>query len=279
MVNLFAFLGDMCHLTAILLLPYKLHTSRSAAGVSLKMQELYLLVFVTRYLDLINFNRFHTLYNSGLKVTYITLKVISIWMMRRRPSLKASYDRSLDWFRPLAHGVIPCLVLTLAITTWDRLQGCTCPSWAHTERSTSPTGWRGSPPQGSAYAIRSCTRWTSYKPRFSWSSSWTGDSEFLATCPPKSWTVSTSWGPTLPPGSACSRTRTRTGPTSKPTPAPTAKSTTAAAAAGAAAAAKGRLPPPATVPRRAPKHETKGGALGYHSGAGGDGREKAAARP
>ncbi|CBJ25629.1 conserved unknown protein [Ectocarpus siliculosus] len=35
-MNIFRLLGDMTHLAATVLLPYKLHTSRSAAGIRLQ---------------------------------------------------------------------------------------------------------------------------------------------------------------------------------------------------------------------------------------------------
>ena len=51
-MNIFRFAGDMTHLLSIIALLLKINATKSCAGVSLKTQELYLLVFVTRYLDL-----------------------------------------------------------------------------------------------------------------------------------------------------------------------------------------------------------------------------------
>eukprot|EP00752_Nemacystus_decipiens_P013858 g12304.t1 len=116
-MNIFRFIGDMSHLGAKLLLLFKLDASRSAAGVSLKTQKLYLLVFLTRYLDLPI--RFISLYNSLMKVTYILLTMATIGMMKYRPSLRASYDASLDCGRIWMHGVIPSVVLTLVILQWE----------------------------------------------------------------------------------------------------------------------------------------------------------------
>jgi len=56
----------MAHLLSFLVLLFKVHGSRSVAGISLKTQELYALVFITRYLDL--FWNFYSLYNSIMKV-------------------------------------------------------------------------------------------------------------------------------------------------------------------------------------------------------------------
>ncbi|CBJ30852.1 conserved unknown protein [Ectocarpus siliculosus] len=98
MMNIFEFLGDMSHLAATVLLPYKLHTSRSAAGVSLKMQELYMVVFLTRYSDLLYV--FSSWYNSVMKIAHIFLTGLTIGMLKSRPSLKASYDASLHYYLP-----------------------------------------------------------------------------------------------------------------------------------------------------------------------------------
>eukprot|EP00392_Amoebophrya_sp_AT5.2_P011566 g11645.t1 len=43
----------MLHLASILLLLWKIHKNKSCVGVSCRMQEMYLLVFCLRYLDLL----------------------------------------------------------------------------------------------------------------------------------------------------------------------------------------------------------------------------------
>ncbi|OEL20088.1 ER lumen protein-retaining receptor [Dichanthelium oligosanthes] len=51
-MNVFRFAGDMTHLLSVVVLLLKIHTIKSCAGISLKTQELYALVFAARYLDL-----------------------------------------------------------------------------------------------------------------------------------------------------------------------------------------------------------------------------------
>ncbi|KAA8533483.1 hypothetical protein F0562_031083 [Nyssa sinensis] len=51
-MNIFRLAGDMTHLLSIIVLFLKIRTMKSCAGISLKTQELYVIVFVTRYLDL-----------------------------------------------------------------------------------------------------------------------------------------------------------------------------------------------------------------------------------
>ena len=48
-MNIFRLSGDMLHLASILILLLKIRVSKSCAGVSLKTQELYFIVFVCRY--------------------------------------------------------------------------------------------------------------------------------------------------------------------------------------------------------------------------------------
>ena len=55
--------GDFSHVISILVLLLRLRVSRSALGISLKTQELYLIVFVARYADL--FSHFYSYYNTG----------------------------------------------------------------------------------------------------------------------------------------------------------------------------------------------------------------------
>jgi len=59
--NFFRIAGDVCHLLSFVVMFWKLHSSKSVAGISLKTQELYVIVFVARYLDL--FWNFLSIYN------------------------------------------------------------------------------------------------------------------------------------------------------------------------------------------------------------------------
>ncbi|KAL1542986.1 endoplasmic reticulum retention protein, variant 2 [Salvia divinorum] len=81
-MNIFRLAGDMTHLASVLVLLLKIHTIKSCAGVSLKTQELYAIVFVTRYLDLFT--------------DYISL----------------SYNKDQDTFRHYSL-MLPCLFLAL----------------------------------------------------------------------------------------------------------------------------------------------------------------------
>jgi ER lumen protein retaining receptor len=79
------------------------------AGISLKTQELFLVVFVCRYLDL--FTTYYSLYNSCMKILYIALTALTIYIMRYQAPIKSTYDPNQDTFYHLKYAVAPCLVL------------------------------------------------------------------------------------------------------------------------------------------------------------------------
>ena len=54
----------------------------SRAGISLKTQEMFLMVFVFRYLDL--FTNFVSIYNTTMKLLYIGLSGYIVHMIRNR---------------------------------------------------------------------------------------------------------------------------------------------------------------------------------------------------
>lgn len=94
-MNIFRLVGDLSHLLAIILLLVKIWKTRSCAGVSGKSQIMFGLVFTTRYLDL--FTNFISLYNTVMKVTFIALLYLTVYLMFFK--FKATYDSNHDTFR------------------------------------------------------------------------------------------------------------------------------------------------------------------------------------
>ncbi|KAL0698709.1 hypothetical protein Bca4012_054831 [Brassica carinata] len=111
-MNIFRFAGDMTHLISILILLLKIYATKSCAGISLKTQELYALVFLTRYLDL--FTDYVSLYNTVMKIVFIASSLAIVWCMRRHPLVRRSYDKDLDTFRH-QYVVLACFVLALVL--------------------------------------------------------------------------------------------------------------------------------------------------------------------
>ena len=110
-MNLFRLAGDMCHVLSILVLLLRLRVSKNAIGVSIKTQELYLIVFVTRYLDLFTF--YYSLYNSLMKILYITATAYIVYMVKGTEPFKSTFDKAHDSFLHFRFAVAPCVVLAV----------------------------------------------------------------------------------------------------------------------------------------------------------------------
>ncbi len=104
-MNIFRLCGDMSHVASILVLLLRLRVAKNAQGVSLRTHELFLLVFVTRYLDL--FTTFYSLYNSVMKILYISSTAYIVHMIRLQEPICSTYDKDQDTFRHLEFLVAP----------------------------------------------------------------------------------------------------------------------------------------------------------------------------
>lgn len=111
-MNIFRLAGDMSHLVSILLLLLKIHTIRSCAGLSLKTQELYAIVFATRYLDI--FTDFISLYNTVMKIFFLWSSFSIVWYMRYHNVVRHSYDKDHDTFRHYFL-ILPSMILALLV--------------------------------------------------------------------------------------------------------------------------------------------------------------------
>ncbi|XP_058103944.1 ER lumen protein-retaining receptor-like [Magnolia sinica] len=111
-MNVFRLAGDMTHLLSIILLLMKIRTMKSCAGISLKTQELYVIVFITRYLDL--FTKYFSFYNTVMKLVFLATSITIVWYMRYHKVVRQTYNKDEDTFRHFLL-VLPCLVLALVI--------------------------------------------------------------------------------------------------------------------------------------------------------------------
>jgi ER lumen protein retaining receptor len=111
MMNAFRLAGDMFHVISIFILLLRLRVTKNAVGISVKTQELYLVVFVSRYLDL--FTTFYSLYNSLMKILYIASTSYIIYMIRGTEPFKTNYEISHDSFLHWKFAVAPCAVVAL----------------------------------------------------------------------------------------------------------------------------------------------------------------------
>jgi len=107
-MNLFRLLGDLAHLASIGILIHKIQITRSCRGISFKTQELYVAVFVARYLDLLW--SYVSLYNEVMKIFFILSSCYIVFLMRIR--FRPTNDPSIDTFRA-EYLVGPALILGL----------------------------------------------------------------------------------------------------------------------------------------------------------------------
>ena len=113
--NVFRVLADLSHLLSFFLLFIKMFRSRSVEGLSRRTQEIFLLVFVCRYLDIffVHHISFLTVYNTIMKVFFILSSAVIVASFHRIP-WKATYNDKEDSFRHWLFLVLPCALLGLA---------------------------------------------------------------------------------------------------------------------------------------------------------------------
>jgi len=109
-MNIFRLLGDLAHLSAIIVLLLKMWRTRSCAGISGRSQILFAIVFTSRYLDI--FTNFVSMYNTVMKIIYIAATYGILYLMYAK--FRATNDRNHDTFR-IEFLVIPSLILALII--------------------------------------------------------------------------------------------------------------------------------------------------------------------
>ena len=82
------------------------------SGISVRSHELFLLVFVTRYLDL--FTMYYSLYNTIMKIVYIGSTASIIYTIKYQEPIKSTYDKSQDSFLHWKFAVAPCAIIAFA---------------------------------------------------------------------------------------------------------------------------------------------------------------------
>ena len=86
--------ADCMHLASFILIIYKLWKTKNCKGVSLKTQEVYLCVFLSRYIDL--FFSFYSFYNTIMKIIFISFTLLIIYLMRQKQPICSTYNPDDD---------------------------------------------------------------------------------------------------------------------------------------------------------------------------------------
>jgi ER lumen protein retaining receptor len=106
------------HLASIFVILLKIYTQKNCKGISLKTQALYLLVFITRYIDL--YYNFSSMYNWLMKLVFIVSSAAIVFLMKFRKPYSDTYDAKQDSFNVL-YLIAPCAVLALLINEYFAL--------------------------------------------------------------------------------------------------------------------------------------------------------------
>lgn len=110
-MNIFRLFADLSHMVSRGLLIYSIETNRSVDGLSLKTQAIYVIVFVLRYVDLLF--KFVSIYNSLMKMFFISTSVYTVYLMIRKYPKRIREDT--DTFPVKYLGMFAC-VLSLIFT-------------------------------------------------------------------------------------------------------------------------------------------------------------------
>ncbi len=78
-MNIFRFIGDAGRDLSILLMLYRLYKRQNGVDVSIKTQEFFFIVYLTRYLDI--FVTYYSFYNSSMKILYITASLYIVHIL------------------------------------------------------------------------------------------------------------------------------------------------------------------------------------------------------
>ena len=79
-MDIFQLVGDFLHLIAMIMLILKILANRNVLGLSYRTQELYLAVYITRYIGIIF--GWTSLYLFVMKILFISLTSYTIYLMR-----------------------------------------------------------------------------------------------------------------------------------------------------------------------------------------------------
>lgn len=80
-MNLFRIVADMLHLLSFILLIKRMRDKQNCMGLSYRFQELLLIVFCTRYIDIFQYFSY-SYYNSVMKILFISSTIYIIYLMR-----------------------------------------------------------------------------------------------------------------------------------------------------------------------------------------------------
>jgi len=112
----------MLHVVSFAIILLRMLQLKTCSGLSLKTQILYAVVFTCRYLDL--FTNFYSLYNTVLKILFLSCTYYIIYLVLKEPTISATYevDKAKDSFK-IEYLIVPSAVLgILTAVDWSPLE-------------------------------------------------------------------------------------------------------------------------------------------------------------
>ena len=93
----FRYLADTLHLSAVILLALRIWSYKSCRGVSYRTQEIYLVVFLSRYMfSLLKKVSLQNPYTFLMKLTFIGMTLVTIYLIRVKKPQALTYEKTHD---------------------------------------------------------------------------------------------------------------------------------------------------------------------------------------
>jgi ER lumen protein retaining receptor len=109
-MNIFRLAGDSIHVIAIGIILYQLHIKQNGKDISIKTQELLLVTYAARYLDLMT--TYYSMYNCLMKVIYLTAAIWTLKMVHfPNGNLRCTITRAGDSFKHWKYIFLPCIIV------------------------------------------------------------------------------------------------------------------------------------------------------------------------
>lgn len=140
-MDIFQLIGDFLHLVAILLLLLKIVASKNVVGLSYKTQELFIVVFLTRYSDFVLEKRWGSMYFNVMRIIFIAINIMTIYYMRYKRPYKLVI---LSLLRAMTHKLTVSHTTTYTQVLWYWLLYYTRSGQYTVSSRPSRGGWKHS---------------------------------------------------------------------------------------------------------------------------------------
>ena len=108
---IFQFIADMLHFLSFLIIIKQIKKTRTVSELSYRTQEIYLIVFLSRYMDI--FLYFISLYNLTFKIMFISATCYIIYLIRFAKPYCLAYDKNTDSLNHYLYIYPSALILTI----------------------------------------------------------------------------------------------------------------------------------------------------------------------